>query len=311
MSALSELGHYLREQRQAQGLSLDDIQEMTKIRKRYLEAIEKGEYHVLPGAFYARAFIKSYAEALKLDPDGILEKYGHELPSIELSPAENLPLRSSRRREKRERGNSRARGRWVSNLIFYSFLVIVGLIIYFSVVNFIHPNTQDFIAEDKPGVDGEGRLEDPEPQGVSPNTVGEQKENPDQGSLVEDGASSDSQQPEQDSSSQETGPRLTRDRTEKNRTYFTYENADQFNVRLEAKGGRVWYSLNNEETDEEIEQRELKQGESREWDFSDLREVRFKFGNTPVVQLSINGQEVDLSGLSHVHHVIISYRPKN
>lgn len=305
---MSDLGQYLKEQRKEQGLSLDDIQEMTKIRKRYLEAIEKGEYHVLPGAFYARAFIKSYAEALKLDPDGVFEKYAHELPSIELSSVETLPMRSSRRREGRERQNSRAKGRWVSNLIFYSFLIIIGLIIYFSVVNFIHPNTQEFIAEDKPGVNGEGQLEEPEPQGTFPQD--DDDEQPTSEGKEENDPANGGQEGEQKAPAQGMEPRLTKDRTENNRTYFTYEHADRFNVRLEAKGGRVWYSLNNEETDEEIEQRELGEGEIREWDFSDLREVRFKFGNTPVVHLSINGEEVDLSGLSHVHHVIITYHPK-
>ena len=48
---MSELGQQLREARLQKGMSLDDVQEMTKIRKRYLEAIEAGDYKVLPGSF--------------------------------------------------------------------------------------------------------------------------------------------------------------------------------------------------------------------------------------------------------------------
>lgn len=67
---MSELGQQLREARLQKGMSLDDVQEMTKIRKRYLEAIEAGDYKVLPGSFYVRAFIKTYAETVGLNPDG-------------------------------------------------------------------------------------------------------------------------------------------------------------------------------------------------------------------------------------------------
>lgn len=73
---MSELGQQLREARLQKGMSLDDVQEMTKIRKRYLEAIEAGDYKVLPGSFYVRAFIKTYAETVGLNPDELLE--GHK-----------------------------------------------------------------------------------------------------------------------------------------------------------------------------------------------------------------------------------------
>lgn len=49
---MSELGRHLKEARLQKGMSLDDVQEVTKIRKKYLEAIEAGDYKVLPGSFY-------------------------------------------------------------------------------------------------------------------------------------------------------------------------------------------------------------------------------------------------------------------
>lgn len=66
---MSELGRHLKEARLQKGMSLDDVQEVTKIRKKYLEAIEAGDYKVLPGSFYVRAFIKTYAEAVGVNPD--------------------------------------------------------------------------------------------------------------------------------------------------------------------------------------------------------------------------------------------------
>lgn len=47
---MSELGQQLREARLQKGMSLDDVQEMTKIRKRYLEAIEAGTIKCCPAA---------------------------------------------------------------------------------------------------------------------------------------------------------------------------------------------------------------------------------------------------------------------
>ena len=61
---MTELGKILKEAREAKGLSLDDLQQITKIQKRYLIGIEEGNYDMMPGKFYVRAFIKQYAEAV-------------------------------------------------------------------------------------------------------------------------------------------------------------------------------------------------------------------------------------------------------
>ncbi|HEY0827135.1 MAG TPA: helix-turn-helix domain-containing protein, partial [Bacilli bacterium] len=68
---MSDLGQLLIKARNEKGLTIEDLQETTKIRKAYLEAIEEGNYKKLPGNFYVRAFIKSYAEAVGLEPDEV------------------------------------------------------------------------------------------------------------------------------------------------------------------------------------------------------------------------------------------------
>lgn len=77
---MSDLGLLLRKAREQRGYTLDDIQEATKIRKRYLEAIEQGDYKVLPGSFYVRAFVKTYAETVGLDAEEVLRLYHKDLP---------------------------------------------------------------------------------------------------------------------------------------------------------------------------------------------------------------------------------------
>lgn len=81
MLQLTELGARLKEARLSKGYSLDDLQEITKIQKRYLSAIEEGNYSIMPGTFYVRAFIKQYAEAVDLSADELLETYKSEVPA--------------------------------------------------------------------------------------------------------------------------------------------------------------------------------------------------------------------------------------
>ncbi len=64
---MTGLGERLKEARTAKGYSLDDLQSITKIQKRYLSGIENEDYSMMPGAFYVRAFIKQYSEAVGLD----------------------------------------------------------------------------------------------------------------------------------------------------------------------------------------------------------------------------------------------------
>lgn len=85
---MTELGNRLKEAREAKGLSLDDLQEVTKIQKRYLVGIEEGNYEMMPGKFYVRAFIKQYCEAVGLDSEEIFEQYKSNVP---VTHQEELP----------------------------------------------------------------------------------------------------------------------------------------------------------------------------------------------------------------------------
>jgi cytoskeletal protein RodZ len=127
VNRLSDLGQLLRKARLEKGISLDDMQEITKIRKRYLEAIEEGNYKLLPGNFYVRAFIKSYSECVGLDPNEVLRLFQNVIPAKELdAQVEPNP---------RKRTAIKTRDQWskrVTTLVFISFIiVIIGLMYYF------------------------------------------------------------------------------------------------------------------------------------------------------------------------------------
>ena len=70
-----ELGSLLKKAREEKGLIIDDIQEETKIRKKYLEAIEENNFDILPGKVYLKVFVKGYAREVDLDYQELLKKY--------------------------------------------------------------------------------------------------------------------------------------------------------------------------------------------------------------------------------------------
>jgi cytoskeletal protein RodZ len=103
---LIEIGQVLKTKREELGLSLPDIEQQTKIRGRYLEAIENGEWSILPGDVYARGFVRSYAEAVGLDGNELLQQ-AQFAPSPDLHGVGN-PSQSNERLEEssREQGKS-------------------------------------------------------------------------------------------------------------------------------------------------------------------------------------------------------------
>ncbi|MGE5603966.1 MAG: RodZ domain-containing protein [Nitrososphaerales archaeon] len=75
---MSELGRRLVEARTAIGLSLADVESITRIRQKWLEALENGEYSRLPRGATARGFLRTYAAYLGLDVQDALNLYTDE-----------------------------------------------------------------------------------------------------------------------------------------------------------------------------------------------------------------------------------------
>ena len=72
---MDEVGSLLREAREARGLSLADAHEGTRINTRYLEALENGEYDLLPTQVHTKGYLRNYARFLELDPEPLLTRY--------------------------------------------------------------------------------------------------------------------------------------------------------------------------------------------------------------------------------------------
>jgi len=74
-AACAGVGQMLREARESLGLSLRDVSTDTRVRYAYLEAIEEGRFHDLPGRTYIPAFLRTYAKRVDLDAERVLEAY--------------------------------------------------------------------------------------------------------------------------------------------------------------------------------------------------------------------------------------------
>ena len=114
-----EIGNSLREARLRQSLDFPEAEHGTKIRGKYLRALEEERFEVLPSHTYVKGFLRSYAEYLGLDGQLYVDEYNSRF----VSGDEDLPLRT--RRVPAARG--RRRERRESNIVLLA-LTAIGLV---------------------------------------------------------------------------------------------------------------------------------------------------------------------------------------
>jgi cytoskeleton protein RodZ len=98
---MADIGATLREARMRQRIDISEIESETKIRAKYLRALENEEWDLLPGPTYVKSFLRTYAEALGLDGKLLIEEY--KLRHERLSDVEMQPIRPPGAREPRRR----------------------------------------------------------------------------------------------------------------------------------------------------------------------------------------------------------------
>ncbi len=72
---MGDLGQLLREAREQKGVSLEKVEEATRIRQKFLQALEEGDYGALPAETYVKGFLRTYAVYLELDPEELIALY--------------------------------------------------------------------------------------------------------------------------------------------------------------------------------------------------------------------------------------------
>lgn len=113
---MGEVGDALRERRMALKIDVHEVEEATKIRAKYLRALENEEYDLLPGNAYVKSFLRTYAEYLDLDARAIVDSYRSRTGTHEEEPAGLVG-----------RNNSQSSPRRVWWIVALALIVIVAL----------------------------------------------------------------------------------------------------------------------------------------------------------------------------------------
>lgn len=264
---MSELGQLLKKERVQRGISLDDLQETTKIRKRYLEAIEEGNYNVLPGNFYVRAFIRSYAEAVDLDPAEVLKLYRADVTEPPVEPMAE-PVRRRRRKKPR---NAQRMNRWLSALLFISFPILIIAVVYYFGLN---------------GHTGEPPAKDPLP--LTNRVAAESEDDP------ATPAETLQPEPEPEPEPAQPEPVISLLKSEGITDYYVLSGSQELVVVIEVTGDRCWMAIRKDDENGEFVEANLtmNNGDKREWVFDGG--AFFHFGRASAIKVTVNGLELNI-----------------
>jgi hypothetical protein len=100
---VADIGSTLREARMRERIDISEVEAQTKIRAKYLRAIENEEWDLLPGPVYAKSFLRTYGDYLGLDSRMLIDEFKRRYEN--LGDQEPRPTTTiARERERRRRG---------------------------------------------------------------------------------------------------------------------------------------------------------------------------------------------------------------
>jgi cytoskeleton protein RodZ len=139
------IGETLREARMRQRLDIADVEDRTKIRAKYLRALENEEWGLLPGPTFVKTFLRTYAEVVGVDPHLLVEEY--RLTEERSDAPEFQPLAAMPARDRRDRGRGGRRPpRRVGLIATAAVVAVVGFLLVLGLLG----------GDDDPG-DGDGQ----------------------------------------------------------------------------------------------------------------------------------------------------------
>lgn len=276
---MTELGARLKEARLARGYSLDDLQNITKIQKRYLIGIEEGNYTIMPGSFYVRAFIKQYAEAVGLDADEVLTEYRKDIPEMQKEEvAQSFTQSPSRRNMKATSSNKMMEA--MPKLIVALFAIVIIIVIttlYFQKTGSLPDGGEEEI---------EPIEYEQNPNSTPTKPVEDNEEDAEEGT-------EENVEPEEPVTADE--PEATQTISEgvvqgENST-FEVSGTDSLKVRVEVSG-QTWVGIRNEQQQEQVNATVYKAGDIVENDSTADGYARIRLGNSKVAKVYVNDVEL-------------------
>lgn len=279
MLFLSELGNRLKDARSLKGLSLDDLQEITKIQKRYLIGIEEGNFSSMPGKFYVRAFIKQYAEAVGLEPEILFEEFNSEIPN---TVNEDIPEHLSRVQTRKSLTDNSSKVLDVLPKVLISIVVIgvIAFVWYLLAQKNAGNLAEKTVPQDKQEVTYE------ESADLSANDKTKQPEDKTQKDLTT----------EKEKVVEEPAPpsqELTVSEANGNKTSYELKNADKFVLKI-VSTGETWVNIKNSKGDSVFQGMLVKGGtENHTVDLSEEAEAVVVAGNSIATEIYVNDQKLE------------------
>lgn len=283
MFLLTELGTRLKEARLSKGYSLDDLQEITKIQKRYLVAIEEGNYSIMPGSFYVRAFIKQYAEAVGLEIEELLEEFKQEIPN---QPKEEV-AQSISQSPTRRKLNSRSTSRLLETMP--KIIVALFIIVILVAIWFLYQQKANQPGEEEDDT-SKVEYEQQEPTPVEP--------------VEEEETTEETEQPVQEEPEQPTQT-ISSGTIDGETTSYALSGTDTMKIRIEVSGD-TWVGIRDEAGSEQIEDRVYKSGEVVEFDATANAYARIRLGDSTVAKVFINDVELQYAQSITTQNIIIT-----
>lgn len=266
---MTELGARLKEARLSKGYSLDDLQEITKIQKRYLVGVEEGNYSIMPGSFYVRAFIKQYAEAVGFNPEDILTEYQKDIPGAQKEEVAQSYTKSPSR-HKMSRSSSNKTMEAMPKVIVALFAIMLLVVIWVLWMQRAS-NAPDVIEDKETPIE---YVQTPTSEPVTPEVPAEE-EPTEAVPVVEEGPT------------QVIGEGAAQGET----TTYEVSGTETLTIRIEVAGD-TWVGIRNEQAAEQVDARVYKAGEVIAYDSTDNGYARIRLGNANVAKVFINDEEL-------------------
>lgn len=285
---MTELGTRLKEARIAKGYSIEDLQEITKIQKRYLANIEEGNYSTMPGAFYVRAFIKQYAEAVGLNGDELLETYKAEIPSpANEEVAKSIPTTPSRRTLG---GRSSNKFMEIVPMIIVALFIVAIIVIVW------------VLRQNSPEADDSSELKTEENVTLETNrpstdqtAVDNEEEEKEKEAVVEE--EEEKPTPEQV---------VTLVGTEGETTTYSVSGSETFKLKVVANSAKTWLNLKDQDSNK-LYDSWVNSGTPYELDVTDKSQIRVRVGDVLISEVYINDQLVEFPTEKSPQNLVIQF----
>lgn len=272
VSSAKELGNYLKIHRKRANISLEEIQKHTKIRVKYLKALEAGDFSVIPGGdAYVKGFLQNYAKTVGLDTSEVLDIYkrlkGESSPEDEMIKSDEYEKTDDIISSFIDKFSSRG-------IVFIIIIAAIVIVLFFSLrlIKDMPSNTSPSSIDKNQGMKIES-------EGIQDNL--DEDQDKDQNMLNDDSEIAEDINEGQVQIKEDT----------KQKTVYEVDD-DAINVVLEVLNDRCWINVKKDGTFEY--EGILSTGDSKE--FRSNGDLVIRVGNPLVVKVKVNNKDLGVLG---------------